>query len=120
MEQVRWPDVPPCYRFTPTARELIRYYLNPWVVSPGQTPFGEPEGVVCAADIYSADPGTLTSPLRPRRRQLVLPLRGPVEGRQRRHPDEPRRPRRRHVARLREAGRHPAPRVPHYKKSANF
>ncbi|PVH33571.1 hypothetical protein PAHAL_8G024200 [Panicum hallii] len=64
MEQARWPDVPPCYRFTPTARELIRYYLNPWVVSPGQTPFGEPEGVVCAADVYSADPDTLTSRLR--------------------------------------------------------
>ena len=65
MEQARWPDVPPCYRFTPTARELIRYYLNPWVANPGQTPpFGEPEGVVCAADVYSADPGTLTSRLR--------------------------------------------------------
>ncbi|RLM57878.1 NAC domain-containing protein 26-like [Panicum miliaceum] len=64
MEQVRWPDVPPCYRFTPTARDLIRYYLNPWVASPGQTPFGEPEGVVCAADVYSVDLGTLTSRLR--------------------------------------------------------
>ncbi|RLN27776.1 hypothetical protein C2845_PM05G06110 [Panicum miliaceum] len=64
MEQARWPDVPPCYRFTPTARELIRYYLNPWVANPGRTPFGEPEGVVCAADVYSADPGTLTSRLR--------------------------------------------------------
>ena len=64
MEQARWPDVPPCYRFTPTAPELIRCYLNPWVANPGQTPFGEPEGVVCAADVYSADPGTLTSRLR--------------------------------------------------------
>ncbi|KAG2622910.1 hypothetical protein PVAP13_3KG018900 [Panicum virgatum] len=65
MEQARWPDVPPCYRFTPTARELIRDYLNPWVANPGQKPpFGEPEGVVCAADVYSADPGTLTSRLR--------------------------------------------------------
>ena len=63
-QQARWPDVPPCYRFTPTARELIRYYLNPWVANPGQTPFGEPEGVVCAADVYSADPGTLASRLR--------------------------------------------------------
>ncbi|CAN6380493.1 unnamed protein product [Urochloa humidicola] len=65
MEQ-RWPGAPPGYRFTPTARELIHYYLNPWVSNPGNEapPFGEPEGVVCAADVYSADPGTLTSRLR--------------------------------------------------------
>ncbi|CAN6374002.1 unnamed protein product [Urochloa humidicola] len=66
MEQTaRWPGAPPGYRFTPTARELIHHYLNPWVSNPDDTPpFGEPEGVVCAADVYSADPGTLTSRLR--------------------------------------------------------
>ncbi|CAL4904333.1 unnamed protein product [Urochloa decumbens] len=65
-QQVRWPGAPPGYRFTPTARELIHHYLNPWVSNPGNEspPFGEPEGVVCAADVYSADPGTLTSRLR--------------------------------------------------------
>ncbi|XP_004978357.1 NAC domain-containing protein 26 [Setaria italica] len=65
MEQAPCPGAPPGYRFAPTPRELILYYLNPWVASPaGQTPFGQTEGIVCAADVYSADPGTLTSGLR--------------------------------------------------------
>jgi hypothetical protein len=62
MEKARWPGAPPGYRFAPKPRELILCYLNPWVA--GQPPFGEAEGVMCAADVYSADPGTLTSRLR--------------------------------------------------------
>lgn len=47
--------VPPVFRFTPTLKELIRYYLNPWVADPGKTPVGELQGIVCVADIYSED-----------------------------------------------------------------
>ncbi|KAF8707147.1 hypothetical protein HU200_030388 [Digitaria exilis] len=65
----QWPagdDVLPGYRFKPKARELIHHYLNPWVTrSPTSQapPFGEAERIVCAADVYSTDPGTLTSRL---------------------------------------------------------
>ncbi|OEL29747.1 hypothetical protein BAE44_0009234, partial [Dichanthelium oligosanthes] len=62
-ENARWPDLPVGYRFKATSRELIHYYLNTWVTCPGQVPFGEPEGIVCTADVYSVDPGTLTSRL---------------------------------------------------------
>nr|CAB3459308.1 unnamed protein product [Digitaria exilis] len=65
----QWPgdDVLPGYRFKPKARELIQFYLNPWVTSSPTSqapPFGEAERIVCAADVYSTDPGTLTSTLR--------------------------------------------------------
>ncbi|XP_062197376.1 NAC transcription factor 32-like [Phragmites australis] len=55
-----WPRplVPPGYRFTPTPEELIRYYLDPWVTA--RLP-AELQGIVCVADVYSADPDTLTS-----------------------------------------------------------
>lgn len=60
----RWPNinVPPGYRFKPTARELIQCYLEPWVATePGHPSPGEFYGIMAAADVYGEDPGTLTS-----------------------------------------------------------
>ncbi|KAM3355381.1 hypothetical protein ACQJBY_025887 [Aegilops geniculata] len=52
---------PPGFRFMPTPEELIRYYLDPWVADPGNTPAGELQDIVCIADIYGEDPAALTS-----------------------------------------------------------
>ncbi|GJN13844.1 hypothetical protein PR202_gb00592 [Eleusine coracana subsp. coracana] len=60
--QEQRPRVPTGYRFTPTPEELIRFYLNPWVTTNHLFPANLfPPGIVCFADIYSADPDKITS-----------------------------------------------------------
>nr|TKV99176.1 hypothetical protein SEVIR_8G026200v2 [Setaria viridis] len=120
MEQAPWPGAPPGYRFAPTPLELILCYLNPWVTSPaGQTPFGEPEGIVCAADVYSADPGTLTSGLRHfghgDGNWYFLCVARWKDGNAGTRMSRARRPGRRHVARLGEADRRRPPRTFEYR-----
>ncbi|KAI5001403.1 hypothetical protein ZWY2020_026053 [Hordeum vulgare] len=41
---------PPGFRFTQTRKELITFYLDPWVADPGNTPVGETQGIACVTD----------------------------------------------------------------------
>ncbi|XP_006664975.2 NAC domain-containing protein 68-like [Oryza brachyantha] len=50
-------NVPSGYRFSPTPVELIRDYLNPWIVG---RPIEELRDIVRRGDVYGSDPAKLT------------------------------------------------------------